>query len=103
MFTPKSISCTSSSCECHDEVDTKIWEEEPNPIPRPDLVPIVELVMNDLREKTNAGEVKYGAKLTAYNGRRALRDAYQEALDLTLYLRQVIEEEETNYEGEEFV
>lgn len=99
MFTPKSISCSSSSYECHNKQDTKIWEEEPKPISRPDLTSIVELVLTDLKEKTNAGEIKYGAKLTAFNGRRPLRDLYQELIDAVLYIRQEIEEREERGEG----
>lgn len=36
---------------------------------------------------------KYGTYLQAFNGRNSLRDAYDEALDLCMYLRQKIEEE----------
>ena len=35
---------------------------------------------------------EYGEPLTTGNGRDALRDAYEEALDLCLYLRQALEE-----------
>lgn len=36
--------------------------------------------------------MKYGTPLQANNGRNPLIDAYQEALDLCVYLRQEIEE-----------
>jgi hypothetical protein len=36
--------------------------------------------------------VKYGKTLQTFNGRDALTDAYQESLDLCMYLRQMIEE-----------
>ena len=39
-----------------------------------------------------AGIVRYGTPLQAHNGRDALVDAYQEALDLAVYLRQAIYE-----------
>ncbi len=38
------------------------------------------------------GKQRYGTALYANNGRSALRDAYEEALDLACYLRQALEE-----------
>jgi hypothetical protein len=38
------------------------------------------------------GVRKYGTPLQAHNGRDGLMDAYQEALDLAVYLRQLIAE-----------
>lgn len=55
---------------------------------------IVDLVKKDLERRAEVGEKKYGTKLQAFNGRDALIDAYQEALDLCVYLRQCIEESE---------
>jgi len=55
--------------------------------------PIVDLVKADLDARSAVGVGKYGTKLQAHNGRYALMDAYQEALDLCMYLRQVIEED----------
>ena len=55
--------------------------------------PIWELVIADMQERDKHGEAKYGTRLQAFNGRSALTDAYQEALDLCVYLRQKIEEE----------
>ena len=40
------------------------------------------------------GLERYGTKLQTFNGRDALWDAYQEALDLVMYLRQAIMERE---------
>ena len=42
------------------------------------------------------GIEKYGTVLQPNNGRNALVDAYQEALDLAVYLRQRIEEDKLN-------
>ena len=53
---------------------------------------IAPLVQDDIRERVATGSAKYGGPLRAHNGRDALVDAYQEALDLALYLRQAIEE-----------
>lgn len=54
--------------------------------------PIWDLVIADMRNRDNIGRQRYGTPLQANNGRDALVDAYQEALDLVVYLRQVIEE-----------
>lgn len=50
------------------------------------------LVLLDMIERVKKGIEKYGEPLKTHNGRDALWDAYEEALDLTLYLRQAIEE-----------
>ena len=42
----------------------------------------------DLRARREVGRAKYGTELRAHNGRDALTDAYQEALDLCAYLAQ---------------
>lgn len=53
---------------------------------------ICELVQADLEARAEHGKAEYGERLKAHNGRDALVDAYQEALDLCQYLRQEIEE-----------
>ena len=50
------------------------------------------LVQSDIERRARIGERKYGERLKSHNGRIALIDAYQEALDLAMYLRQMIEE-----------
>lgn len=45
-----------------------------------------------MEERERFGILKYGTPVQAGNGRDALVDAYQEALDLCVYLRQAIEE-----------
>jgi len=64
---------------------------EPPPIPN-DNPHIADLVIQDIQEKKKMGIEKYGVPLQAGNGRNALVDAYQEALDMGQYLRQEIEE-----------
>lgn len=64
---------------------------QPNPIPN-DNAHIANLVALDIMERKALGMVRYGTPLQAYNGRNALQDAYEEALDLAQYLRQLIEE-----------
>jgi hypothetical protein len=65
--------------------------EQPNPITN-DLPAINELVISDLKERMDMGIDKYGMPLQPENGRDSLIDAYQEAMDLLLYLRQMIYE-----------
>lgn len=66
---------------------------DPEPEPTPTAgIPIWDLVIGDMRARDHAGRAKYRTPLQANNGRDALVDAYQEALDLVVYLRQAIEE-----------
>jgi hypothetical protein len=57
---------------------------------------IWELVIADMHERDQVGRERYGVPLQAHNGRDALVDAYQEALDLVVYLRQAIEERDSS-------
>ncbi len=59
---------------------------------------IFPLIQADLEERRQKGIRTYGEGLTAFNGRDALQDAYQEALDLAVYLRQAIEERDVQLE-----
>lgn len=67
---------------------------EPKPSGRGEV--ILPLVLKDLQDRAVMGEGKYGVKLRANNGRNALKDAYDEACDLVMYLRQKIYEEENS-------
>ena len=61
--------------------------------PRKNTYPqIWRLVAHDITERAMAGRKKYGTYLQPFNGRNALVDAYQEALDLVIYLRQELYE-----------
>lgn len=51
-----------------------------------------DLVIADMRARDDFGKEKYGVHLQPFNGRDVLIDAYQEALDLAVYLRQAIYE-----------
>ncbi len=62
------------------------------PAPKRGDVNIVDLVLQDIQSRADNGKEKYGTYLQANNGRDALWDAYQEAIDLVMYLRQEIEE-----------
>ena len=64
------------------------------PRPEPGQDTVLNHVLFDLIERANIGKQKYGTLLQTNNGRDALMDAYQEALDLVMYLRQAILERE---------
>jgi hypothetical protein len=65
----------------------------PEPQPKAsEAEPIWPMVIDDMRARNEAGARKYGVPLQAHNGRDALVDSYQEALDLCVYLRQAIAE-----------
>lgn len=57
---------------------------------------ILPLVLADFQARADAGLERYGTPLETNNGRNALMDAYQEAIDLVMYLRQAIAEMEAN-------
>lgn len=64
---------------------------EPAPVPN-DKPSIHDLVIRDMESRKAFGLAKYGTILQAGNGRKALKDAYEEVLDLAVYLRQELEE-----------
>lgn len=55
---------------------------------------IADLVIEDIKKRKVMGKKKYGVPLRANNGRNALQDAYEEAQDMMLYLKQKLVEEE---------
>lgn len=59
---------------------------QPDPV-EGKLTPSVFLVVNDVLARGDFGKKKYGVEHTADNGRDHLIDAYEEALDLAIYLR----------------
>ncbi len=64
----------------------------PQPAPKPGTAPATwNLVMADMRKRDRMGAAKYGVRHQHDNGRDHLRDAYEEALDLAVYLRAEIE------------
>lgn len=63
------------------------------PLPTRNDAPSVQgMVIADLELRLQVGDQRYGTPLQPHNGRDALRDAYEEALDLACYLRQAIAE-----------
>jgi hypothetical protein len=75
-------------------VDTTELKEQP--VPKGRGAVIVPLVLSDLQERMRIGTERYGEPLKAFNGRNALQDAYEEALDKCVYLRQALEEAREN-------
>lgn len=65
--------------------------DQPLPIPN-DQPDVQSMVIADITARREVGIERYGTALQARNGRDALRDAYEEALDLACYLRQAIAE-----------
>lgn len=66
---------------------------EKQPPPQKNDMPCVwDLVVLDMIDRDRVGQEKYGVRLQPMNGRDPLIDAYQEALDLVVYLRQAIYE-----------
>lgn len=66
-------------------------QDQPPPVPN-DLPAVWDLVIEDMRSRDAVGRERYGTPLQPHNGRDPLVDAYQEALDLVVYLRQAIAE-----------
>lgn len=64
------------------------------PHPKSDGRDLWPLVIEDMKDRDRLGKAKYGIGLRPHNGRNALIDAYQEVLDLSVYLRQEIEEQQ---------
>ena len=67
---------------------SKASERQPKPEPGREIV--LDYVLSDLQERAETGKARYGVYLETHNGRDPLWDAYQEALDLVMYLRQAI-------------
>lgn len=63
--------------------------ERDQPLPRPGGIPVQEVMIRSIEERRDYGTRKYGRPLEAHNGRDALTDAWEEALDLLTYLTQM--------------
>lgn len=57
---------------------------------------IINAVITDAQERHEQGVAKYGVGLQPFNGRDALKDAYQESLDMLAYTRQLFWENTCN-------
>jgi len=88
--------CCEGTCfhpEMRIDANGEIGMNAPEPPPIKNNHPAVwDLVLNDMKERDETGKQKYNTRLQPFNGRDPLVDAYQEALDLVVYLRQAIYE-----------
>ncbi|HEX4311901.1 MAG TPA: hypothetical protein VHZ25_17860 [Acidobacteriaceae bacterium] len=62
--------------------------------------PIWDLVVADMQQRNEFGKRQHGDELVANNGSDTLQDAYEEALDLAVYLRKLIHEGELREEAD---
>jgi hypothetical protein len=69
---------------------------QPKPVRGEFSESVTDAVMADLIKRRETGVKKYGIELLSFNGRDALLEAYQESLDLTMYLKQALMERDTN-------
>jgi hypothetical protein len=67
------------------------WQRQPPPV-KNNGPEIADLVAKDVMARKEMGRLKYRTTLRPNNGRDALTDAYEEAVDLCKYLRQAIYE-----------
>jgi hypothetical protein len=67
---------------------------KPEPLPQKGKLKVLDFVVQDFKDRAAFGFKKYQTYLETNNGRDALIDAYQEAIDLVMYLRQAILERE---------
>ncbi len=70
------------------------------PVPTGSGRRVVDAVMEDMQFRRQHGITKYGTELLTHNGRDALVDAYQEALDLVVYLKQELMERDAKTSAE---
>jgi hypothetical protein len=96
MITQEGIDALCSTLDPKSCRKNRVNAAAPEPHPAPGKVDIWPLVLDDIKARVEAGQAKYGTVLQSRNGRDALMDAYQEAIDLVLYLRQLIEERNDN-------
>lgn len=84
-------------CDCYSYEETRAaqippgFNGQPAPV-RNDHEPVWKNVISDMWKRHHKGIQTYGVPLQPFNGRDPLWDAYEEALDLAVYLRQAIEE-----------
>ena len=73
-----------------DKFDAAKIQRQPKGIP----LDVTTEVVKDFKRRAEIGEKKYGERLRPFNGRDAFLDAYQEAIDLVVYLKQILLEQD---------
>ena len=58
------------------------------PPPKKGKIDVTNAVIADIQERKKDGTEKYGTPLMTHNGRKPLVDAYQEILDMAVYIKQ---------------
>lgn len=87
------IEATETTVQCVAGEGVGMVQDQP--APKPNTLPAIwDLVIEEMRHRDRIGRQRYGTPLQPFNGRDALTDAFQEALDLVVYLRQAIYERE---------
>ena len=72
---------------------------QPDPTENEKSGVVILKVMEDLENQAIKGLQHYGTVLKTHNGRDALQDAYEEALDLAMYLAQALMERDDNIDA----
>lgn len=73
------------------DMSTPATADQPDPV-RNEHPAIWSLVIEEMQARDDLGRKRYGTPLQPHNGRDALMDAFQESLDMAVYLRQAIYE-----------
>ncbi len=80
-------------CDCYSYDETRAAQitegSQPKPVPN-NRPPTWHQVVADMLKRDNEGREKYNTPLQAFNGRDSLQDAYEEVLDLAVYLKNAI-------------
>lgn len=63
--------------------------ERDQPLPLPGNLPVQDIMIAAIEERRDHGIRKYGRPLETNNGRDALKDAWEEVVDLFAYLTQM--------------
>lgn len=63
------------------------------PLPVPGEACVQDAVIADIQIRKQLGEERYGSALMSFNGRFTIQDAYEEAIDLSMYLKQILLEQ----------
>lgn len=82
--------CPDTPCDCRSD---RPGDSQPMPVPN-EAPSVQSRVIVDIQARTALGISRYGTALQPFNGRDMLKDAYEEALDLAIYLKGAIIERE---------
>ena len=75
-------------------VDRLRLEGPPRRAPSVHPAEVFPALLADIHARNLVGQQVYRQELTTFNGRDALREAYEEAIDMTVYLKQALMERE---------